>query len=163
MRRLRWGRKPRLSTLHTPLARFPSLTSHCTPSPTSCSNTESSGWLKAALAHFRVLLLDQRGTGGSAPVTSGTLSRLPGPAHAKAEYLSHLRADNIVRDCEAVRRALGADRVSILGQSFGGFCCLTYLSFYPGSLREALITGGLAPKIGSPAAAEEAYKHTFRR
>ena len=46
------------------------------------------------------------------------------------------RADSIVRDAEVVRRALVpkdtlGGRWTILGQSFGGFCCLTYLSIAP--------------------------------
>jgi hypothetical protein len=41
-----------------------------------------------------------------------------------------------VRDAEVVRRALVpkdtlGGRWTILGQSFGGFCCLTYLSIAP--------------------------------
>eukprot|EP00951_Prasinocladus_malaysianus_P008793 scaffold63934_cov49-Prasinocladus_malaysianus.AAC.1 len=31
--------------------------------------TEASGWIKAATNHFRVILLDQRGTGRSAPIS----------------------------------------------------------------------------------------------
>src|SRR5215467_3775971 len=60
-----------------------------------------SGWMKRALADYRVLLLDQRGTGRSSPVGS----QLPGatPA-AQAEYLTHFRADAIVRDAEQIRR-----------------------------------------------------------
>jgi dienelactone hydrolase len=52
----------------------------------------------------------------------------------QAEYLKHFRADNIVRDSEAVRQSLTADdpeenkKWSVLGQSFGGFCSVTYLS-----------------------------------
>jgi hypothetical protein len=46
------------------------------------------------------------------------------------------RADSIVRDAEVVRHALVpkdtlGGRWTILGQSFGGFCCLTYLSIAP--------------------------------
>lgn len=46
------------------------------------------------------------------------------------------RADSIVRDAEIVRQALvpgnnNGGRWSLLGQSFGGFCALTYLSFAP--------------------------------
>ena len=44
-----------------------------------------------------------------------------------------LRADNIVRDAETIRNILtGSDgRWSVLGQSFGGFCAVHYLSNYP--------------------------------
>src|SRR6476646_10361942 len=63
-----------------------------------------SGWMARALADFRVLLLDQRGTGRSTPV--GPV--LPGPTPAEqAEYLTHFRADSIVRDLELIRAELG--------------------------------------------------------
>jgi pimeloyl-ACP methyl ester carboxylesterase len=55
------------------------------------------------------------------------------------------RADNIVRDAEAIRQELKIDRWSVLGQSYGGFCVVHYLSTAPQSLREAFITGGLPP------------------
>lgn len=81
----------------------------------------------------QVLFLDQRGTGLSSTVTAGTLAR-QGNAIKQAEYMKNFRADNIVRDCEAVRRCLMTDypedkrKWSIIGQSFGGFCAVTYLS-----------------------------------
>jgi len=114
------------------------------------------GWLDRALSEFRVLMLDQRGTGRSTPV--GTL---PGMSPAEqAEYLTHFRADAIVRDAEHIRRALDIDRWSVLGQSFGGLCVTTYLSFAPEGLREAFITGGL-PVLGRPA--DEVYQRTWAR
>jgi pimeloyl-ACP methyl ester carboxylesterase len=41
-------------------------------------------------------------------------------------FLVFFRADAIVRDAEWIRRELGVERWSILGQSFGGLCALTY-------------------------------------
>ena len=38
----------------------------------------------------------------------------------------------------------------MLGQSFGGFCAMTYLSFAPEGLREAFITGGLRRSGATP-------------
>ncbi|MGA9748523.1 MAG: alpha/beta fold hydrolase, partial [Nocardioides sp.] len=107
-----------------------------------------------ALQDFRVLMVDQRGTGRSTPV--GTLPGLT--ARQQADYLVHFRADAIVRDCEALRVALGVERWSVLGQSFGGFCALTYLSAAPGSLREVLFTGGVPP-VGRPV--DEVYATTY--
>ena len=52
--------------------------------------TEASAWLKAAVDHFRVRLLDQRGTGRSGAITTASLQRL-GDAQAQAAYLSHFR------------------------------------------------------------------------
>lgn len=116
-----------------------------------------SGWMKRALAEYRVLLLDQRGTGRSTPVGSA----IPGDtAAAQAEYLTHFRADAIVYDAEWIRRELGVDRWSVLGQSFGGFASMTYLSLAPGGLREAFLTGGLSP-IGRPV--DDIYRATYVR
>jgi len=116
----------------------------------------SPAWVDRALADYRVLMLDQRGTGRSSPI--GTLPGLS--ARRQAEYLTHFRADSIVRDAEWIRRELGGERWSVLGQSFGGMCVTTYLSLAPDGLREAFITGGL-PALG--ARIDEVYELTYRR
>ena len=131
------------------------------PGSPSPRPTDASGWIGRALKEFRVLLLDQRGTGRSSPITSQTIAAI-GEAAAQTEYLTHFRADAIVADAEAIRRELlGSDqRWSILGQSFGGFCALRYLSAAPEGLERALITGGLA-SLERPA--EDVYRATYRR
>jgi pimeloyl-ACP methyl ester carboxylesterase len=70
-----------------------------------------------------------------------------GDARAQADYLMHFRADSIVKDAESIRRELVGEEVpwSVLGQSYGGFCAVTYLSLHPEGLREVFITGGLPP------------------
>src|SRR5919206_4458390 len=91
------------------------------PRPTR--HPTSPAWLDRALQDFRVLMLDQRGTGRSTPVGS-----LPGMGpQEQADHLAHFRADAIVRDAEHIRGQLGVDRWSVLGQSFGGLCVTTYL------------------------------------
>ncbi|WP_190989217.1 alpha/beta fold hydrolase [Pseudarthrobacter sulfonivorans] len=117
------------------------------------------GWSKAAARDFRILMLDQRGTGLSSPIDRNSLP-VRGTAEAQAAYLEHFRADSIVADAELIRAALGSGPWSIYGQSYGGFCALTYLSFAPEGLREALITGGLAPLSGH---ADDVYRATFGR
>jgi len=112
---------------------------HEAPRPFHSSTAPA--WLDEALAHYRVVMLDQRGTGLSTPVGDDDLSR---GASAVAEYLTHLRADSIVRDCEAMREHLGAITWSVLGQSFGGFTTLAYLSTDASSLADVFITGGLS-------------------
>ena len=117
------------------------------------------GWSKAAAKDFRILMLDQRGTGLSSPVDRKSLP-LRGSDAEQAAYLTHFRADSIVADAEAIRLALGSGPWTIYGQSYGGFCALSYLSFAPEGLREALITGGLGPLSGP---ADRVYQSTFRR
>ncbi len=119
--------------------------------------TQLSGWMKAASRDFRILMLDQRGTGLSTPADERTLTGAPAE---QAAYLQHFRADSIVADAELIRAALGSGPWTVFGQSFGGFCALTYLSFAPGGMERALITGGLAPLTGP---AERVYRHTYRR
>lgn len=111
----------------------------------------NSGWIKKALEDYHVLLLDSRGNGRSTLILPQTLVHRGGPAQ-QAAYLKHFRADSIVRDCELIRRRfLGEDRQwSLLGQSYGGFCSVTYLSLFPGSLREVFNTGGLPPLSDHP-------------
>ena len=119
-----------------------------------------SSWLTRGLDDFRVLLLDQRGTGRSTPATRHTLAGF-GSARDQAAYLSLFRADAIVRDAELIRRELtGGEPWSVLGQSFGGFCTVTYLSCAPEGIREAFITGGLP---GLAATADDVYRVTYPR
>ncbi|QKW50413.1 alpha/beta fold hydrolase [Streptomyces buecherae] len=118
------------------------------------------GWLGRALDEFRVLLLDQRGTGRSTPATRQTLPLRGTPAE-QAAYLSHFRADAIVRDCELVRAQLTGGRPwTVLGQSFGGFCTVSYLSYAPEGIATALITGGLP---GLDADADAVYRAAYPR
>ncbi|HZS31496.1 MAG TPA: alpha/beta fold hydrolase [Gaiellaceae bacterium] len=121
------------------------------PRPTT---PQTPGYLPRALEDYRVLFLDQRGTGRSTPV-----GKLEGMSpQEQYEYLVHFRADSIVRDAEAIREELGVEKWSVLGQSFGGFCVTTYLSFFPEALSEAYLTGGLPP-VGHPT--EAVYRATY--
>ncbi|WP_327287916.1 alpha/beta fold hydrolase [Streptomyces sp. NBC_01198] len=118
------------------------------------------GWLNRALQEYRVLMLDQRGTGRSTPVDRRLLAQIRDPG-AQANYLSHFRADAIVRDAEMIRRAIVGNRPwSVLGQSFGGLCATTYLSFAPHGLAEVFITGGL-PGLG--ATPDQVYRALYPR
>ncbi|KAH8813568.1 alpha/beta-hydrolase, partial [Flagelloscypha sp. PMI_526] len=115
----------------------------------------------ASLLHekgYQTLWLDQRGTGLSSPISASTIP----PAYASsprktADYLKFFRADSIVKDCEQIRGMLLSDKEkeedrkwSLLGQSFGGWCALNYLSQYGEGLKEVFLTGGLAPLTSNP-------------
>ncbi|MFG3255508.1 alpha/beta fold hydrolase [Streptomyces sp. NPDC048172] len=118
-------------------------------------------WWAPALRHYRVLLLDQRGTGRSTPANRQSLP-LRGTPREQADYLALFRADSIVRDAEIIRKRLLGEGVpwSVIGQSFGGFCTTTYLSFAPEGLREAFITGGLPGLRSGP---EDIYRMSYPR
>lgn len=119
------------------------------------------GWCTKMLDDYRLVMLDQRGTGRSTPSTARSLARLldqRGPAGV-AEYLTHFRADAIVADAEAVRTALQGERPwASLGQSYGGFITLSYLSFAPAGLTECYVTGGLA---NPDASTHDVYEQTL--
>lgn len=119
---------------------------------------DASGWLGRALEQFHVLLPDQRGTALSTPVQGNRVAAL-GSAAIQASYLSHFRSDNIVRDCELLRHHFTGGRPwTVLGQSYGGFCTLRYLSSAPEGLASALFTGGIP---GLSATAQDVYALTY--
>ncbi|GKY92515.1 hypothetical protein MPSEU_000221800 [Mayamaea pseudoterrestris] len=179
------------------------------PAPVSGVSLSAEGsWLGAALPTFsKIVLMDQRGTGQSSPVTKQSLElmfpdlfllddvavrnvsdirnvddhlplvmdQLPDSDTKQAvqaavdqvfEYLTHFRADNIVLDAEEIRDALmlppnlndddaapTSDPIvpkpwgASLGQSFGGFCSMTYLSLVEHPPQKMLLTGGIAPQL----------------
>ncbi|KAJ6631499.1 alpha/beta-hydrolase [Mycena sp. CBHHK59/15] len=106
---------------------------------------------------YQTLWLDPRGTGLSTHISPETLPSRLATDQDKADYLKHFRADSIVKDCEEIRKILIGDKPNpedrkwtIMGQSFGGFCAINYLSFFPSGLKEVFMTGGLAPLDESP-------------
>ena len=144
---------------------------------------EEGGWLAELVKEHRVFLMDQRGTGmSSAELTRARFDEGDGETLVEpdvnvasgsdasaairwASLLKCFRADAIVRDAELFRkRALGEDvKWTLLGQSFGGFCITTYLSFAPEGVKEALYTGGLPPLIDEEASALGAYTKLLNR
>jgi hypothetical protein len=175
----------------------------------------SGSWADAALythGFQRIVLMDQRGTGKSNPITKQTLEiqfpelfllddkngdieynsqklekfeathpeefeKVKRAVKQATDYLSQFRADNIVKDAEYIREALmklppleyddddddeeqqrqqSLDLAQTirpwgcsLGQSYGGFCQMTYLSTISHPPRIMLFTGGIAPMLAS--------------
>jgi pimeloyl-ACP methyl ester carboxylesterase len=119
---------------------------------------DAPSWFGWALRRYRVILLDQRGTGRSTPQDRNTLAGLS--PQAQADRLALFRADAIVADAELLRRHLLGDAPwTALGQSFGGFCTWTYLSQAPEGLTAAYVTGGVPPVGVHP---DEVYRATRR-
>ena len=78
----------------------------------------------------RVVFYDQRGNGRSSAVK-------PGQPCGLAEQID---------DLEAVRAHLGADRIDLLGHSWGGFLVMAYAARHPEHIRHLITVDSAAPK-----------------
>ncbi|QIM16138.1 alpha/beta hydrolase [Leucobacter insecticola] len=120
---------------------------------------DAEGWIADAVKRFRVILPDQRGTGRSTPLSERDFAELS--AEEGARRLALHRADSIVRDFEALReRHFPGQQWWTLGQSYGGFLTLQYLSHFPQSVVASAITGGIPSLDPDPAVV---YARTFPR
>ncbi|MBK0421151.1 alpha/beta fold hydrolase [Leucobacter sp. CSA2] len=116
-------------------------------------------FLDAALKRFRVVYPDQRGTGRSTPVSAAEFAPLSG--EEAADRLALYRSDSIVRDFEELRRVhFGGRPWWTIGQSYGGFITLNYLSLAPEAIVASAVTGGLPSIDPDP---ETVYERTFPR
>ena len=121
-----------------------------------------------------VVAVDPRGTGSSAPVRCGAFdgepvapsgappdpgfwerAAEPGRACAAAsgELVSHLSTANAARDLDLVRQALGDDRLSVYGYSYGTYLGATYANLFPDHTRALVVDGALdlvANAAGAP-------------
>jgi proline iminopeptidase len=77
------------------------------------------------LKRFRVVLIDQRGTGASTPYGS----------------VRHNRTDYLLADLEAIRARLGFERWGVLGGSWGASLALAYAGQYPQAVTGVVLRG----------------------
>lgn len=77
------------------------------------------------LTRFRVVLVDQRGTGASTPHGS----------------VRHNRTDRLIDDLEAIRVRLGFERWGVLGGSWGAALALAYAGQHPQSITGVVMRG----------------------
>lgn len=120
--------------------------------------TPMSGWMQLMLKHYRIVMLDERGTGLSHAMDVVRLNGISDPV-AQAAYLACFRADYIVADAELLRHLLqDNEKWSAFGQSFGGFCITSYLSLAPNGLEAAFITAGLPSTYRH---ADDVYQYTW--
>lgn len=111
------------------------------------------------LERFRVVLLDQRGTGRSTPIQGAHIGAMTGADAGR--YLSHFLADSIIKDAEAIRAThYEGEPWWSVGQSYGGFLTLHYLSVAPEALVACIITGGTPSLNPDPA---QVYRRTYPR
>jgi pimeloyl-ACP methyl ester carboxylesterase len=99
-----------------------------------------------------IVLVDQRGTGGSAPLAcpelAGTGTTYPEPAVracrerlARQADLSHYTTADTVADLQAVRAALGHGQVDLFGLSYGTRLALAWIAAEPEAIRSAVLVG----------------------
>ena len=88
-------------------------------------------WELSSLVSFRdLLLVDQRGTGGSKPPHGADVT----------QYGTRMAMD----DLNAVRAALGYRKLDILGGSYGATAAQVYLRLHPSSVRTLILSGASA-------------------
>lgn len=131
----------------------------CGPRPL---NPQSDGWIEEAIRHFRVVLPDQRGTGRSSRIDTHIMKTMDG--ETGAAFLKHFLADSIIRDFEHLRRTeFGGARWATLGQSYGGFLTLTYLSLFPKGVIASFTTGGIPHVPPMPPTCTATPSHVWHR
>lgn len=134
--------------------------------------TPGARWLAAEFAPLRadrdLLFVDQRGTGGSAPLQcrfrdpADPQTFIDGymPLAAVARCRQELsRGADLARygfiqhahDMEAVRTALGYERLDLYGSSYGTRGAMVYLRTYPRNVRSAVLHGLVPPGFRQPA------------
>jgi pimeloyl-ACP methyl ester carboxylesterase len=119
-----------------------------------------------------IVLIDQRGTGRSAPLLcdaddpalplaelfaaerqrerlAACLIQLKALPHGDLRYFTTTLA---MQDADAVRAALAAERINIVGGSYGTRAALEYQRQFPARVRRAVIDGVTPPDMVLPAA-----------
>ena len=127
-------------------------------------------WMARLNNRRDLVLVDQRGTGRSAPLVCPDE-----PADLSiAQRLDEARNDRLLRECrlqlqtlpygdlryftttlamqdlDAVRAQLGAERVNLVGASYGTRAALEYLRLYPSRVRRMVIDGVAPPDMVLP-------------
>jgi pimeloyl-ACP methyl ester carboxylesterase len=122
------------------------------------------GWAGAferVRQHRDILLVDQRGTGESAPMACEVEDELAETDFTVEATLRTIREclDTLphdprffttsvaVRDLDAVRAALGYDALNLYGSSYGTRVAQHYARRYPATTRTVVIDGVVAPQV----------------
>ncbi|MCG5211663.1 alpha/beta hydrolase [Streptosporangium sp. KLBMP 9127] len=76
--------------------------------------------------------------------------------------LPHLTTENSARDIDSIRRALGEERVSYLGYSYGSYLGAVYATLFPNRVKRLVLDSVVDPK-GDWYASNIAQNHSFER
>jgi pimeloyl-ACP methyl ester carboxylesterase len=117
-----------------------------------------------------IVFVDQRGTGTSAPLVCDDTRREPLADQADPERriaqllecrvrlqalpygdLRYFTTVLATQDLDAVRRQLGAERINLIGGSYGTRAALDYLRQFPGAVRRTVLDGVAPPDMVLPA------------
>lgn len=122
---------------------------------------ELAGPLWTALTDIRktrdIILIDQRGTGKSNPLTceevdAKNVYQLTQKefttdevqkciSEFKVDDLAQYNSENAIRDFDAVRAALGYKQVNLYGGSYGTRAALVYMRMFPENIRSVILDG----------------------
>lgn len=125
---------------------------------------------------FDVVGFDARGTGRSAPVdcrydmaryyaldatpddaaereilVAGTRELVAACVAANGDRLDHVSTDDTVRDLDRVRAALGDERLTYLGFSYGTVIGARYATAHPDRIRALVLDGAVDPSLSARA------------
>jgi pimeloyl-ACP methyl ester carboxylesterase len=117
------------------------------------------GYLDPVRQDHDLVIVDQRGTGSSNPLTCPAAGTQPELSAALTESalvdrvktcLAGLKGDpryyttqEFVQDLEQVRQSLGYDKIDLLGVSYGTRVALEYLRAYPQHVRAVVLDGAV--------------------
>lgn len=113
--------------------------------------------LAPALRSRRLVTFDQRGTGGSARASCPALSRAGEVAAAVGRCAAELGPARIayttaesIADVEAVRAALGVERLILYGTSYGTKVALGYAAAFPQHVERLVLDSAVLPEGVDP-------------
>ncbi|MFO1132284.1 MAG: alpha/beta fold hydrolase [Hyphomicrobiales bacterium] len=79
------------------------------------------------------------------------------------ELLRHVSTADNARDLDLLRQAVGEERISYYGTSYGTFLGATYINMFPEHLRAAVLDGGVTPSAWMGNDGEDLSLSTFVR
>ncbi|MFO0591306.1 MAG: alpha/beta hydrolase [Polyangiaceae bacterium] len=80
-------------------------------------------------------------------LTDVTKAFVEGCQSRSGDLLAHIGTDSIVRDMDMLREALGDDKLTYLGYSYGTFLGAVYADTFPDHVRALVLDGPLDPSL----------------